>query len=101
MLVDLACLWLTLVMLCCGAVKRPTRAACPRGWYVDGVHPSGVYECRRAPGGNPLYDGAAGYPDRTGDRPGAYRGRIWCRAPRRPSVTLAVRDADARIVGCR
>ncbi len=100
MLVDLACAWLSAFLLCCSVVTRPAEARCVASAYVNGVRPTGVYECRRTPGGDPLYDGAAGYPDRTVDRPGWYRGRVWC-GRRRPIVVLAERDADARAVGCR
>lgn len=100
MLIDLACWWLSVALLCCSALARPVAATCVPGFYVNGVRPSGVYECRRVPGGNPLYDGAAGYPDRTVDRPGWYRGRVYCGA-RRPIIVLARRDAEARFVGCQ
>lgn len=101
MLVDVACAWLTVALLCCSMTVRPTMAACAEGFYVNGIRPSGVYECRRTPGGNPLYDGAAGYPDRTVDRHGWYRGRIWCTSGQRPIVVLAYHDRDARVVGCQ
>ncbi len=97
-LIEVGCLWLTLVMLCCSGLVRPRVARCPVGFYVNGVRPSGVYECRRVPGGNPLYDGAAGYPDRTVDRPGWYRSRIWCTGGSVPIVVLE--DREARTVGC-
>lgn len=99
-MIGLGCWWLSLAMLCCSAVTRPRAARCADGFYVNGIRPSGVYECRRAPGGNPLYDGAAGYPDRTVDRPGWYRSRIYCTGGSRPIVVLAQRDRDARVVGC-
>lgn len=92
---------LSIALLCCSAVVRPAAARCSEGFYVNGVRPSGVYECRRAPGGDPLYDGLVGYPDRTVDRPGWYRGRIWCGTGAVPIVVLAYRDGDARRVGCR
>lgn len=92
---------LSVALLCCSAVRRPAAARCPVGWYVNGVRPTGVYECRRAPGGNPLYDGAAGYPDRTVDRPGWYRSRVYCTGGARPIVVLAGRERDARVVGCQ
>lgn len=101
MLVDIGSALLSIALLCCSIVTRPSTAACPMGSYVNGVRPSGVYECRRKPSGNPLYDGAAGYPDRTVDRPGWYRGRIYCTGGSRPIVVLAYRDGDARVVGCQ
>lgn len=101
MLVDAGCLWLSIALLCCSMVTRPRTARCGVGMYVNGVRPSGLYECRRVPGGNPLYDGAAGYPNRTVNRPGWCRGRIWCTGGTHPIVVLARRDRDARIVGCQ
>lgn len=101
MVVDVACAWLSVFLLCCSMVVRPRSAACPEAFYVNGVRPTGVFECRRRPGGNPLYDGAAGYPDRTVNRPGWYRWRIWCSNGMHPIVVFAYRDTDARIVGCQ
>lgn len=91
----------SIVLLCWAMVTRPTGAVCPEHWYVSNLRPSGLYECRRAPGGDPLYDGAAGYPDRTVDRPGWYIGRIYCTGGSHPIVVLAARDGDARVVGCQ
>ena len=66
---------------------------------VAAVHRNGVYECRRRPGGDPLYDGAGGYPDRTVVRLGWYLGRIYCSGGA-PIVVLASRDEDTRFVAC-
>lgn len=101
MLVDLACALLSLALLICTAAIRPTSARCPPGWYVNGVRPTGIYECRRVPGGDPLYDGAAGYPDRTVDSPGWYWARIYCTGGAQPIVVLARHERDARFVACR
>ncbi len=91
----------TVALLAYAVTCRPDAARCPPGWYVEGIHSSGIYSCRRAPGGDPLYDGAGGFPDRSVDRPGWYRGRIVCTGGRRPIVVLATHEADARIVGCQ
>lgn len=99
MLVDVACALLSIVLLCCSMVTRPATARCMAGFYVDGVQPDGVYECRRAPGGDPLYDGAGGFPDRTVDRPGWYRSRVYCTGGMHPIVVLE--DREARTVGCQ
>lgn len=100
MMIDLACAVLSVALLCCHAVRRPDHTACPLGWMVAAVHRDGVYECRRRPTGDPLYDGAGGYLDRTVDRPGWYLGRVYCRGGV-PIVVLASRDEDARFVVCR
>lgn len=95
MLVDVVCTLLSSVALRWSAVTRPTTAMCPAGWYLNGVRPSGQYECRRAPVGDPLYDGAGGYSDRTVDRPGWLVGQVWCKRGVRPIVV------DERTVGCQ
>lgn len=98
MLIEVGCLWLTLVMLCCSMATRPGRSRCPVGWYVNGVRTTGIYECRRVPGGDPEMDGTAGRPDRSVERPGWYRSRVWCTGGSRPIVVLE--DREARTVGC-
>lgn len=100
-LADLLGAIVTLALLCYATTCRPDHASCWPGWYVNGIRPSGVYECRRVPGGDQLYDGAGGYPDRTVDRPGWYRGEIVCTGGRYPVVVLARHEADARVVGCQ
>lgn len=97
-IVDLAGVLLSIVLLCCSMAMRPAGARCPARWYLNGVRPSGVYECRRVPGGSPLYDGAGGFPDRSVDRPGWYRSRVRCTGGSRPIVVLG--DGEARTVGC-
>jgi hypothetical protein len=87
------------VLLCWSMLMQPAAALCIQGWYLNGVHPDGVYECLRAPGGDPLYDGAGGFPDRTVDRPGWYRGRVYCTGGTHPIVVLE--DREARTVGCQ
>jgi hypothetical protein len=99
-LFELACALLSAAMQLCSAATRPAEAHCPPGSYVNGVTPIGVYECRRAPGGDPLYDGAGGYPDRAVDRPGWYQARIYCPRGQHPIVVLARHDSDARFVAC-
>lgn len=36
-----------IVLVC--AVLQPTRVRCPHGWWVNGVRPSGAFECRKTP----------------------------------------------------
>lgn len=43
---DLGCAAVTIALLLFAMVVRPVRARCRPGWYVNGVRPSGVYECR-------------------------------------------------------
>lgn len=98
-MIDLACAVLSVALLCCHAIVRPGHAACPLGWMVTAVHRDGVYECRRRPGGDPLYDGAGGYPDRTVVRLGWHLGRVYCHGGV-PIVVLAQRDDDTRFITC-
>lgn len=83
-------LFVSAALLTCSAVTQPSSARCPAGWYLNGVRQTGVYECRRAPGGAP---------DRTVDRLGWYRSRVWCTGGTRPIVVLE--DREARTVGCQ
>jgi len=80
-LTDLVCAIATVVMLCCAAATRPQRARCAPGWYVNGIRPSGRFECRRV------------------DAPGVIRGRLFCTNGTHPIVVLT--DREARTVGCQ
>lgn len=91
---DVVSLLATIALLCISMVMRPTHARCPIGWYVNGVRPSGGFQCLRAPTGDPDYDGTWGHPDRTIDHPGDLRGRIYCTGGATPIVV------DDRAVGC-
>jgi hypothetical protein len=97
--IDLAGALASVVLLCCSMVARPAAARCGPGFYVNGICPTGVFECRRVPGGDPLYDGAGGFPDRSIDRPGWYRSRVYCTGGAHPIVVLG--DREARTVGCQ
>lgn len=99
-MIDLLCAIVTLALLCYAVTCQPDSASCWPSWYVDGIDEDGVYRCRRVPGGDPLYDGAGGFPDRTIDRPGEIRGRIICTGGRHPIVVLDP-EAGARAVGCQ
>ena len=80
-LTDLVCALATVVALCCASVIRPQHARCPATWYVNGIRPSGVFECRRV------------------DLPGVIHGRIFCTGGTHPIVVLT--DREARTVGCQ
>lgn len=99
MLIELGGVVASIALFCCSMAMRPAAARCQARWYVNGVRPSGLFECRRTPGGNPLYDGAGGFPDRSVDRPGWYRGRVYCTGGAHPIVVLG--DREARTVGCQ
>jgi hypothetical protein len=95
-MVNALCLALSLAALTCAAARRPHRATCAPEFYANGIRPSGVYTCRRIPGGDPAFDGAGGAPDRTIDRPGWYVGRVYCTGGEHP-----VLYADGRSYGCQ
>jgi hypothetical protein len=82
-LTDLVCAIATVVALCCAAVTRPQHARCPpgQGWYVNGIRPSGRFECRRV------------------DAPGVIHGHLYCTGGTHPIVVLT--DREARTVGCQ
>ena len=92
---EVVSLLVTLIVLCVSMATQPTRARCPADWYVNGIRPTGSFECRRAPGGNPDHDGTSGRPDMTIDLPGVVLGRIYCTGGAHPVVV------NERAVGCQ
>lgn len=76
-------LLVTIVLLCWAMATHPRTARCPTAWYVDGVRPSGLYECR------PALDDVVPQND------AAVRGLIYCTGGARPIVT------GPRTVGCQ
>jgi len=86
---------LSICILLSAFITRPVAARCPAGWYVDsGIRRSGEFSCRPQIVGDPLYDGAGGYPERGVQPPGRLRGHIYCTGG---SVPIVV---DINIVGC-
>ena len=78
-----ATLWLFVWAL----AAHPDHAKCPPSWFVNGVRPSGVYECLR--------DRDPEAPDRTtSDGHDSIRGRIVCSPTFMPTVR------DERSVAC-
>lgn len=112
MLIDIACAWLSVALLCWSAVARPTRAECAPGWDLrTGIRRNGCFTCWQhpvAPRGwdagrfGPIadWDGTFGRPERSVQPAGVLEGRIWCGTGAIPIVVLAWRDRDARRVGC-
>lgn len=95
MLTEVACAIATILVLCWSTATRPRGARCPQGWYVDGIRPTGRFDCARTPGGDIMYDGAGGYPDRAVDLPGRLGGRLYCTGGSHPIVV------NERTVGCQ
>lgn len=95
MLIDVSCALATVVILCCSMALRPKHARCPDGWLVNGIRPSGRFDCLRVPGGDPMYDGAGGMPDRSYGKPGVVGGRLYCTGGSHPIVV------DYQTVGCQ
>ena len=83
--------WATLGMC---SKPLPSRATCDRGWYVDGIRPSGRYDCRRAPIGDDVRLPSGLVEDRSVQSPGVLDGRIFC-------TTGQPRVVDERTVECR
>jgi hypothetical protein len=75
---------LTIAVMTVASLVQPRRARCPDGMYVNGVRPSGAFECRIAP---KLKHEAP--PD------SELGGRIYCTGGTRPIVV------DYRTVGCQ
>lgn len=68
-----------------GRIARPTHACCPeRGWWLEGIRPSGIYDCRRIPVGDDTWDAVHGEHDHSVQPPGVIVGRIYCGSGERP-----------------
>lgn len=74
---------LSLAVLAVASVVQPRRARCPGGMYVEGVRPSGSFECRVAPRF-----------ERDIPPDVEIAGRIYCTGGSRPIVV------DSKTVGC-
>ena len=77
-----------------GALLAPAIARCPPGWYVNGVRPSGIYECRPVLGRPERDISDARARLESGDSR-AITGRLRCTGGDSPVVI------DSRTVGCR
>lgn len=75
---------------------HPARARCPAGHDLrTGIRRDGHFECWPAVVGDPLYDGAAGYPERGRQSDAILTGRIYCTGGTQPIIV------DYRTVGCQ
>lgn len=72
----------------------PTAATCGPLHWLNGVRPSGEYECRHAPVGDDSI-GPHGEYDTSSQPPGVIHGRIYCTGRTRPVVI------DERRAACR
>lgn len=77
-----------------GQLARPDRAECRTGFYVNGIRPTGITECIRAPAGNGARECVPGAPCTFADDAPRYRLQLWCAAGTEPRVV------DARHVRC-
>lgn len=80
-------------LLALSALVQPTRASCPRGWWVNGVRPSGITECFPVPPEDHGCAGSAPCPDHP-SVPGLPM-RVYCAEGTQP---IAV---DERTVVCK
>lgn len=76
-------------------VRHITRAQCPPTMFVNGIRPSGFFQCLPKPGGDPDDDGIIGHPDLAADPDGELYGRLWCTGGSHPIIV------DSRTVGCQ
>jgi len=76
----------SLVILALSALWRPDHAQCPAHWWMEGVRPTGAFDCRRVPIGDDTWDAKHGERDHSYQPPGVIYGRIYCRAGMRPSA---------------
>lgn len=47
MLAEIGAAFATLYLAVWALAAHPTRAQCPKGWFVNGVRPNGAYACLR------------------------------------------------------
>lgn len=93
-MIPLATSLLSASLLLLGRCTHPTHARCPlHGWWLEGVRPSGLYDCRRVPIGDDTWDPIHGERDHSVQPPGVIVGRIYCTAPARP---IACWDGSVR-----
>lgn len=96
MLIEVACLLLTVVVLCLSMVVRPHHARCPVGWDLrTGIRQDGRFDCWRHPVGDKNWQWSLGRPDRSVQPAGVVGGKIWCTSGQRAVVI------DDRAVGCQ
>lgn len=77
-----------ILIVAAAAVFQPTRCWCPHGWYVNGVRPSGSFECRRSP----MVDASSAAEVNDGTPDWILPGTVYCAHP----IVL-----DERTVGCQ
>lgn len=86
-LVEIGMLFVSLWLFMWAAAARPDHAQCPARWFVNGIRPSGVFECLRDRAPNAGERAPSGGHD-------SISGRITCG----PSFMPTVRDE--RSVAC-
>ncbi len=98
MIPPLVLLLASLLLRLWSALVRPTHAACPQGYWVNGIRPSGITDCIEVPG-----------PD-TADTDCGKQGRCSGNGPALARLPLAIHCPSGRIavvtkapreVGCR
>lgn len=98
MLDDLLFSVMSLLIIVVAIAARPTRAQCPRGFYLDaGIRTSGpdvgAFSCRRPPIGGD--DDVLTGRETAIEQPGVLRSRIYCTGGTMPVVV------NHRTVGCQ
>lgn len=85
--------WLAFAIAAAVRCTTPTRTACPPGWYVANLKPSGVFVCEKATPPDVCNTKAGCSSTLTMPR---VRGSIYC-----TNGTIPVTDNDGRAVGCQ
>lgn len=89
LIVETLCTLGSLLVLMWSMAAHPQHARCPQGaWYVNGIRPSGAYECRRD---------SIGPNDEAPTPPGVIYGRLYCTGGSHPIVDIN----SGKAVGCQ
>lgn len=82
---------LSLLVFFVAGITRPTRARCPRGWWLpEGVRPSGVYECAPIRPARWVRTRRGGWIDASSDAASGFEGEIYCTGGAVPVVVDGV-----------
>lgn len=83
--------FVSVFLLLFSAVFKPTDAQCPRGWFVEGIRPSGYFYCKPSPTGGAYSGGFEQLDDGSIQPPGYLHGRLYCPHGTQPIVVTYLR----------
>lgn len=75
---DVGCAAISILVMLIAFVMHPHRAKCPRGFWMNGVRPTGEFQCRRTPVGDDIRMPNGHVVDHSIQPPGVLDGRIFC-----------------------